>query len=1062
MILILLLVLGIPLLMLVSRVNKLRDQMEALSRRVDELRQELNRLKTSSTAPEAARKDTGGKISAMVTANLPPRRGEWESPSVPEDKTLETPPVPPPQPIPAATSDVSVGEAVPWAPAANPVPAESEKPAAEAPAKEPSMVPPPLPPWPPIKPPVEPAPVREEEPVMAARVSAAKADEPLPAPEKSSLEMKVGTYWLVRVGIIILITGLAFGANLAYQTIIPKLGPGGKISLLYLASGLLLAAGAWWQRHNVKESLKNYAQVLFAGGLAAVYFTTYAAYYLPPVKVIASPLLDGLLLFIWAGVIAGIADRRQSQIMALFGVGLAFFSSVITRVGDFTLYANLLLTLAAVYFLVRNRWAGLSFASLVTTYAGYAFWRFLHDDGWRWATPDEHLWFGAGFLGCYWVVFTVAAFLSRSKYLSGSSRAAFLTLNNGAFFTLFLLTMLQVHSGGFWKFSLSYGLALLALAGAAKRWLPAEPLAKNAYLTQGLVLMTLGFIAKFSGLKLALVLGAESIVLFMIGCQRQSWVLKTFAYAAALLAFGWCGATAESFTPPDLIMAVALGAMLAVNAGWALRLETRATEKSLCLESTFFALLAFASWTIATWRNTEEAHLPATLVLGVESLLFYNLKGWQKVLAPRIAAYASAGIAVFWSLQCLSETVTSGWWIGAILGAILMVNAWRADREGRDNPQPLRPEVMVFTLLAFICWLAATWRNTAGEYLPLALAAEAVALTFSIYLLRIREITLLGQLFLVLAQAVWLFRFVGTTPPWWNPLGVIVVTIGLSHWWQHQKVLAISRQIFDSGAALFAVAAVAVTLVWLHPLVSAPAWLAATSLLAVAVTGYGLITRAWALAISGQIFLVASVWACLQQFFQEKPEWYFPLAPLGVLAALSIATLAWSARRPEAPKEVRLPLLQAAMIYRWLALALSLIWIWDYVPERQRVWACMLMAAAVFALALWRNAREALVAAAVYAGAAILLLWVRADLVMDVYWPNGLSLLVLLAMQQTLRRLPAGWPLDEKIHGAVVLRGGFEPVAVPVLLDAGSQRFFHHHDLGRVCRGGVGRRHPAA
>ena len=101
--------------------------------------------------------------------------------------------------------------------------------------------------------------------------------------------------------------------------------------------------------------------------------------------------------------------------MALFAVGLAFYSSVITRVGDFTLYSNLVLTLAAVGFLLRNRWAGLSFAGLIMSYAGYAFWRFLHDDGWRWATPDEGLNFGAAFLAAYWLVFTVATFYPGAK-----------------------------------------------------------------------------------------------------------------------------------------------------------------------------------------------------------------------------------------------------------------------------------------------------------------------------------------------------------------------------------------------------------------------------------------------------------------------------------------------------------------------------------------------------------------------------------------------------------------------------------------------------------------------
>ena len=92
--------------------------------------------------------------------------------------------------------------------------------------------------------------------------------------------MRLGTYWLVRIGIVMVLTALVFFGNLAYQNFISKLGPGGKVSLLYLASAALLVAGGWWQRKAAKESLKNYAQVLFAGGLAAVYFTTYAAHHI--------------------------------------------------------------------------------------------------------------------------------------------------------------------------------------------------------------------------------------------------------------------------------------------------------------------------------------------------------------------------------------------------------------------------------------------------------------------------------------------------------------------------------------------------------------------------------------------------------------------------------------------------------------------------------------------------------------------------------------------------------------------------------------------------------------
>ena len=881
---IILLILGVPsalAIWLIVRAVSTKRQIEDLSHRLNKLDQEIASLKRSSstlaTGPESEK--------PFKPAILPPRRSEPAEvlrPQAPSQETIVPPPPLTPEPPKVAPPIIS------------PLPAETIAVSV-------------------TKPPAKAAMGTAQSAATTESESATQT-----VPEKSSFEMRLGTFWLVRIGIVMLLTGLAFFGNYAYHHIIGRLGAGGKIALLYLASGLLLGAGAWWQRRNVKESLKNYAQVLFAGGLAAVYFTTYAAYHIPPLRVIGSAVVDGMLLLGWAGVIAWIADRRKSEVMALFAVGLAFYSSIITRVGDFTLWSNLVLTIAAVVFLIRNRWVSLSFAGLATSYAGYAFWRFLHDDGWHWATPYERLGFGASFLAAYWLVFTTATFLSRSEKLSGKNRAAFLTLNNGAFFALFLLTMLQVHTGGFWKFSLGYGTALLALAGLARKMLPNEPLAKGSYLTQGLLLVTLGLISKFAGLQLALLLGVESVMLYVLGTQRPSIVLKSFAYASAVLA--------------------------------------------------------------VAWSVTSQKHF---------------------------------------DLQSL--------WTGVALGALMIFNAYWAHRKEVENEaQPLRNEPSAFTLLAFAAGVVTTWFNTSAEHLPLVLAAEAIGLTLSIYLLRVREIALLGQFFLVFAQIAWLLHFLNVTPPWWNPLALIVITVGLSHWWQWQKRVTISGPILTGYSTVFALSAIAIVVVWLHPIVQAPTWLALTSLLAIAATVYGVMTRAWPLAICGQIFIAISAWEFAAELFHGKPEWYYPMAPLAALGTLSFATVAWFARtrKPDSSTKVREPLLQVAMIYRWLAVVMSLLWIWEYVPERQRVWAFMLVAVVVFALALWRRNFEALMTATVYAVASLAVLSFRDDFAMDIYWPNLLALLTLFVTQHILRRNTASLPLDEKIHGAVVLFAG--------------------------------------
>jgi uncharacterized membrane protein len=739
--------------------------------------------------------------------------------------------------------------------------------------------------------------------------------------EARSLEMRVGTYWLVRIGIVMVLTGLVFFGNLAYQNYIRQLGPAGKVTLLYLASAILLGAGAWWQRKVVKESLKNYAQVLFAGGLAAVYFTTYAAHYNEHLRVIQNPLVDGVLLLAWAGFMVWVADRRKSEVLALFAVGLAYYSSIITRVGSFTLYSNLVLTAAAVFFLVRNRWATLSFGSLVATYAAYAFWRFFDGSAWHWASPEEGLWTGVYFLASYWLLFTAAVFLSRDEKFAGQPRAGFLTLNNGAFFSMFLLTMLQVRHGGFWKFSLCYGSVLLVLAELARRVLATEPLAKNFYLTQGLLLVTLGLIShpKLAGLQLALVLAAESVVLLMLGQARKDLLLQAGAYIVAALAVGW-------------------------------------------------------------------------------------------------------------GMDGLRQFEPNGLWLGMALGALMLANTLLAHRDTVPiGPAPLRPQVGYFTALALAIWLVATWDNTTREHFPVVLAAEGLLLTFSIYLLRVREITLLAQGYLLLAQLAWFAGEAGAmrSPPWWNPVLLIAITLGLSHWWQRQKTLELGPPVGLLLQGVYALAIVGVLYFWLGAKVEAPAWLVLTSLLGVGLTAYGVLTRAWFLAACGQIFVLVSGAQFARQLWEAKPAWPLPLAPIAALGLLSFGTVNWFARKPGAEPRVREPLLQIALLYRWAALGMSIGWVYEYIPARERIWALMLLGLLAFLWAGWRRNREALLFSAAFTLTGLVSFWLPRQESLTLYWPNPVAILALLAQQRIAKRAPDRYGLDARAHAGIIILGGF-------------------------------------
>jgi uncharacterized membrane protein len=1041
-----------------------RSELERLKQRQARLEQELGLLAGQLKEFEARL-----NASPPAAAPVPPRMEPSPAPPPAEIRRV----VPPPIPVPPVIQPVMPSASV-QAKAPGPIPAPVEpRPAAIQPEEfVPSFV-------------RTEAPKGEPELVFAAAETKETSSSPQPAPPRtsavagtrSSFEMRVGTYWLVRIGIVMLLTGLVFFGNYAYQNYIVRFGAVGKVVLLYLASGALLGGGAWWQRKNVKESLRNYAQVLFAGGLAAVYFTTYAAHHFENLHVIDSPLLDGVLLLAWAGFIAWIADRKKSEVLALFAVGLAYYTSVITRVGSFTLYSNLVLTAAALVFLLRNRWAGLSWATLVATYAAYAYWRFFHGgEGWRWATPTEGLWFGASFLWGYWLVFTLAVFLSKHEGLAGERRAAFLTFNNGAMFTLFILTMLQVDTGRFWRFFLGYGAVLLGLAELSRRFLAAEPLTKNTYLTQGLVLVTVGFVSKYldTPRTLALVLAAESVILFILGTLRKNIFLQTGAYLSGAMAVGWGIDGVERNDTQGLWLGTTLGALMILNAFWSHWRTAWADQREFRPVPAYFTALALLIWLFTTWQNTTHANfglvltveaialtlsiyllrVPEIPLLGMSYIILaqaawmFNVPkntalqlafalaangaalryvGLQRPsLAMRGGACVASALAVLWGIAGLERDARIGLFAGAALGAVMVAKAfWMHCRSAETDARLLRPAPAWFTALALVMWIATTWFNTTTASFPLALAIETVVLTAAIYALRLRELALLGQGLLALAHFAWLAKFMDgvPTPPWWNPLLMIVVTLGLSHWWRQQKVIAGDASMSVAFQTAYALALVALVYFWLEPQNAPPAWLALTSLLAVAATAYGVFTRNWPLAICGQIFLAVSAGQFVWQLLHAKPGWHFALAPMAALGGLSFATWLWFARKPDSKPQVRDPLLQLAMIYRWIALLMAIWWVSEYIPDRERIWVYFLTGLCLFLFAGWQRSLEAMVLGAAFSACGLVSLWLPSQRDLLVYAPNLLALFVFLVQQQIARRQPERYRLDDIIHSLVIVAG---------------------------------------
>jgi hypothetical protein len=424
---------------------------------------------------------------------------------------------------------------------------------------------------------------------------------------------------------------------------------------------------------------------------------------------------------------------------------------------------------------------------------------------------------------------------------------------------------------------------------------------------------------------------------------------------------------------------------------------------------------------------SKFAGLQLALILGAESVVLLITGYQRKNLILKVGAYVAAALAVGWAMDGMKQFEQSGLWLGSGLGALMLVNAFVTHRQSLPAKHSiLRPEPAYFAVLAVLIWLVATWDNTQREQFPVVLGIEALALTFSIYILRLGEIALLGQGYLVLAQLAWVFNHVDTanTPPWWNPALLIATSLVLSHWWPRQRILQLSSQTGLLWQGFYALGIVGVLYFWLSPQVGAPAWLVLSSGLALGLTLYGVFTRAWLLAACGQTFAFISAVQFVWQVYEGKTAWQFPLAPIAVLGVLSFGTVQWFKQKPDAEGRIREPLLQIALAYRWVALVMSISWICEYIPARERIWLLALLGLAIFLGAGWKRNPEALLFSAAFTVTALTLFWLPLVEAGTVYWPNLIAILALLVQRQIARQLPERYPLQPLVHNGAILIGG--------------------------------------
>ena len=425
------------------------------------------------------------------------------------------------------------------------------------------------------------------------------------------LEERLGTNWLNKLGIAILVLGIAF--FLAYE--LKEFGPVGKVLVGCTTGVVLLGGGIWLER---KERYRILAWAGIGGGWALLFFTTYAMYHVPAARVLNSEALDlTVMLAVTVGMVLHTL-RYKSQSVTGIAFLLAFLTVTISHSTVYSMTAGALLAAGLVVAVGQMQWFEMEVFGILATYLNHYLWlRPIIEPMHGKRRPFQEFALSAGILTFYWVTYRLSYVLRspRDKRAESISTAAAL-LN-----TALLLAVFKYQSAhpefAFW--------ALLAL-GAVETLLSQLPVTRKrrtaviVLATLGVMLLVAAFPFKYSGTRLSVLWLLEAEALLLMGVWTKEIVFRRLGMLAMMvvslqmIAVDAARVFGRRMDDADLradfalsIMFLLAAALVYVNAHWVLKRWAELFEHHIDLRvMQRFSYAAAVMLAIAAWLAFPE------------------------------------------------------------------------------------------------------------------------------------------------------------------------------------------------------------------------------------------------------------------------------------------------------------------------------------------------------------------------------------------------------------------------------------------------------------------------
>ncbi|HEY0653790.1 MAG TPA: DUF2339 domain-containing protein [Chryseosolibacter sp.] len=391
-----------------------------------------------------------------------------------------------------------------------------------------------------------------QKPVTVESHSVPVAPPSRPKKEKTPVEEFIGTNLLNKVGIAILVIGIGFGVK--YSIDHELIQPLTRIILGY-ASGI----GLIFLALRLKKNHQNFSAVLLSGGMAVLYFITYAAYDLYD---LIPQTMAFVLMVVFTAFTVFAAIQYNIEVIGIIGLVGAYAVPFLLSDGSgrvLILFSYITIINAGILVLAfKKYWKRLYYLAFILTWLSFAAW---------WLdqfSADKHVAISLAFAAIFFITFYIT-FLSYKlirKEALEKLDLAFMLINSFVFYGFGYATIERVEGGDELLGLFTVATALIHFIACSIIYKQQKHFKDVFYFVAGMVLvfLTLAVPVQLEGNWVTLVWAIEAVLLFWIGRTKQFPVYEKLSYPLVALAVGslvhdWDNfyLTQTYFDPVDLI-----------------------------------------------------------------------------------------------------------------------------------------------------------------------------------------------------------------------------------------------------------------------------------------------------------------------------------------------------------------------------------------------------------------------------------------------------------------------------------------------------------------------------